>query len=60
VSSELAAAAKKRACVGSDTELLERALSCLALKDDFGIRLVRRKGTLSPDLDIAIASVCCS
>ena len=39
-------AAKKRAHVSSDTELLELALSRLALEDDFGARLVRRKGSV--------------
>ncbi len=54
VPSELIEAAKKRAHVNSDTELLELALSRLALEDDFGARLVRRKGTISQDLDLAI------
>lgn len=54
VPSELIEAAKKRAHVSSDTELLELALSRLALEDDFGARLVRRKGTISLDLDLAI------
>ena len=36
VSSKLVRAAKKRAGVTSDTELLEVALSNLALEDDFG------------------------
>jgi hypothetical protein len=54
VSSELLEAAKKRAHVSSDSELIELALSRLALEDDFGARLVRRKGTLPRDLDLAI------
>ncbi len=36
-------AAKRRAHVSSDTELLELALSRLALEDDFGPRLVQHK-----------------
>jgi hypothetical protein len=52
VSSELIEAARKRAHVTSDTELLELALSRLALEDDFGARLVARKGSISPDLDL--------
>ena len=54
ISSELVEAAKKRAHVSSDTELIELALSRLALEDDFGARLVRRKGSLPRDLDLAI------
>ncbi|MCA1549932.1 hypothetical protein I6F36_24170 [Bradyrhizobium sp. BRP19] len=47
-------AAKKRAHVCSDTDLLELALSRLALEDDFGARLVRRKGDVPADIDLAI------
>lgn len=53
-SSKLVAAAKKRAGVNSNTELLELALSHLALEDDFGTRLVHRKGSLPKTLDISI------
>lgn len=54
VSSDLIDAAKKRAHVTSDTELLELALSRLALEDDFGARLVKRKGSIPPDIDLEI------
>ncbi|MGB3386997.1 MAG: hypothetical protein WBA88_03345 [Pseudaminobacter sp.] len=54
VSSELIEAAKKRAHVSSDTELLELALSRLALEDDFGARLVRRKGSVPADIDLGL------
>ncbi|MFH1516621.1 MAG: hypothetical protein ABIH17_01950 [Pseudomonadota bacterium] len=54
VSSELIDAAKKRAHVTSDTELLELALSRLALEDDFGARLVKRKGSIPSDIDLGI------
>jgi hypothetical protein len=54
VPSELIEAAKKRAHVTSDNELLELALSRLALEDDFGARLVARKGSISSDIDLAI------
>ncbi|MEH2470358.1 hypothetical protein V1281_000397 [Nitrobacteraceae bacterium AZCC 2161] len=47
-------AAKKRSHVSSDTELLELALSRLALEDDFGARLVRRKGNVPAGIDLAI------
>ena len=54
VPSELIDAAKKRAHVTSDTELLELALSRLALEDDFGPRLVGCKGSISADIDLAV------
>ncbi len=54
VPAALIEAAKKRAHVSSDTELLELALSRLALEDDFGTRLVRRKGSVPADIDLAI------
>ncbi|NLS18784.1 hypothetical protein HGP16_19755 [Rhizobium sp. P40RR-XXII] len=54
VPSELVEAAKKRAHVTSDTELLELALSRLALEDDFGAQLVRRKGSIPSDIDLEI------
>ena len=47
-------AAKKRAHVSSDTELLELALARMALEDDFGARLVRRKGSVPANIDLAI------
>ena len=43
---DLIEAAKRRAHVSSDTELLELALCRLALEDDFGTRLVRRRDTV--------------
>jgi hypothetical protein len=51
---ELIEAAKKRAHVTSDTELLELALSRLALEDDFGARFVGRKGSVPVDIDLGI------
>ncbi|MDH4989804.1 hypothetical protein QEZ48_03055 [Aquamicrobium lusatiense] len=54
VPSELIEAAKKRAHVTSDTELLELALSRLAIEDDFGVRLVGRKGSIPADIDLGI------
>jgi hypothetical protein len=52
VSRTLLEAAKKRAHVASDTELLELALSRLALEDDFGVKLLRRKGSIPPGVDL--------
>jgi hypothetical protein len=54
VSARLIAAAKRRAHVSSDTELLEIALSRLVLEDDFGARLVRRKGSAPAELDLGL------
>ena len=45
-------AAKERAHVASDTELLEIALSRLVLEDDFGRRFVRRKGKIPKSVDL--------
>jgi hypothetical protein len=52
VSKSLVKAAKKRAGVTSDTELLEIALSSFALEDDFGERFLKRKGSIDPDLPL--------
>ena len=52
VSDSLVKAAKKRAGVKSDTELLEVALSSLALEDDFGEQLLKLKGSIDPDIDL--------
>ncbi len=52
VSSELIAAAKDRSGLSSDTDVIEIALAKLALEDDFGAKLVRRKGSVPRDLDI--------
>ena len=49
---DLVAAAKQRSGIASDTELLEIALSRLALEDDFGVKLLRRKGAIAPSVDL--------
>ena len=54
VSTALVKAAKKRAGVSTDTELLEVALSNLALADDFGEKFLKRKGTVDPDLNLEL------
>ncbi|MPZ34961.1 MAG: hypothetical protein GEV13_28970 [Rhodospirillales bacterium] len=51
---QLVAAAKKKSGIASDTELLEYALAKVALEDDFGTKLVRRKGRISQDLDLEL------
>jgi hypothetical protein len=54
VSSELVAAAKKRTGMTSDTDVIEIALATLALEDDFGAKLVRRKGSVPRDIDLEL------
>lgn len=39
---------------GSDTELLEYALAKVALEDDLGAKLVRRKGRIANDIDLGL------
>jgi len=52
VSKNLVRAAKKRAGVTTDTELLEIVLSSFALEDDFGQKFLKRKGSVDPDLPL--------
>lgn len=52
VSRNLVEAAKKRTGVTSDTELLEIALSSVALEDNFGDELLKRKGSIDPNIDL--------
>ena len=54
VSKSLVKAARKRAGVTSDTELLEIALSSFALEDDFGEKFLKRKGAIDPDLPLEL------
>ena len=54
VARSLVKAAKKRAGVSSDTELLEIALSSFALEDDFGEKFLKRKGAIDPDLPLEL------
>lgn len=49
---DLVAAAKEKSGIASDTELLEYALAKVALEDDFGPKLVRRKGRVAQDVDL--------
>ncbi len=52
VSSALIEAAKARAGLSSDTEVIELALAALALDDDFGFKLVGLKGSVPADFDL--------
>jgi hypothetical protein len=45
-------AAKVRTGIVSDTELLEYALARVALEDEFGRKLIGRKGRIDPSLDL--------
>lgn len=51
---DLVAAAKEKSGIASDTELLEYALAKVALEDDFGPKLVRRKGRVAQDVDLEL------
>ena len=51
VSHRLVAEAKAKSGIQSQTELLEYALSKVALEDDFGKKLVARKGTIPEDVE---------
>jgi hypothetical protein len=44
--------ARKRAGATSNTKVLELALVKLALEDSFGVKLLKRKGTLPKDFDL--------
>lgn len=52
ISLALVEQAKKRTGIKSDTQLIEFALASLALEDDFGRALLKRRGTLDPDLQL--------
>lgn len=47
---QLVARAKERSGINSTTDLVEYALAKVALEDDFGGKLVARKGTISADI----------
>jgi hypothetical protein len=49
---DLMTTAKNQLVIASDTEPLEHASAKIALPDDFGIRLVRRKGSIAKDIDL--------
>ena len=49
---QLVDAAKARSGIKSDTDLLEYALARVALEDDFGRKLIARKGRVAPDIDL--------
>ncbi len=54
VSSELIAKAKALTGLRSDTELVEFALATVALQDNFAETFRKTKGSVDPDLDLAL------
>ena len=54
VPGKLLAAAKRQIGIGSNAKLLVIALSLLAVQDDFGERLLRRKGSVDPSATLEI------
>jgi hypothetical protein len=52
-SSGLTAAAKKRVGASSDPDFIEIVPLALALEDNFGAKLVRRKGIVPQDIDLS-------
>jgi hypothetical protein len=44
--------AKERSGITSDTALLESALAKVALEDDFGPKILARKGRVAKDVDL--------
>lgn len=52
ISLALVEQAKKRTRIKTDTQLIEFALASLVLEDDFGRALLKRRGTLDPDLQL--------
>jgi hypothetical protein len=50
----LITAAKQRSGIASDTALLEYALARVALEDDFGAKLLARKGKVPADIDLEL------
>lgn len=52
ITDSLLAAAKARSGITSDTVLLEYALARVAIEDDFGVKLLARKGRVHADVDL--------
>ena len=54
VAQHLVEAAKARTGIASTTDLVEYALAKVALEDDFGAKLVARKGAVANDIDVEL------
>jgi hypothetical protein len=52
ISPELLERAKRRTGIAADRDLIEFALASIALEDDFGEMLLRRKGSVDPTLKL--------
>lgn len=46
--------AKERSGIASTTDLVEYALAKVALEDDFGTKLVSRKGSIPADIKLGV------
>lgn len=51
---QLVAQAKERSGISSTTDLVEYALAKVALEDDFGSKLVARKGTIPASIALEV------
>lgn len=51
---QLVTSAKERSGITSTTDLIEYALAKVALEDDFGSKLVARKGVISSDIELEL------
>lgn len=51
---ELVTRAKERSGIASTTDLVEYALAKVALEDDFGAKLVARKGSIPTDIALGL------
>lgn len=51
---QLVARAKERSGIGSTTDLIEYALAKVALEDNFGAKLVARKGAMPADIALEL------
>lgn len=54
VPQSLVARAKERSGINSTTDLVEYALAKVALEDDFGVKLVARKGSIPADVTLEL------
>jgi hypothetical protein len=54
-----AAAAKKKSGIASDAELAEYALAKVAIEDDFGTKLLCRKGRIAQDAEVLLSRALC-
>lgn len=53
IDASILSAAQKRTGIRNHAKLVESALILLATEDDFGLKLLRYQGMLSPDFELA-------